>query len=264
MDFVAINNKNMFEKTNLPVSPASREGNENEIKEKMFKREDLPDGIETKLEIFREDKGAGEENIILEISKKLQDAILVFLCKFEMVKGLEEGEKLSLYFEKGDLMLNSLDESGEVICSWLIYMNQDVTEDKSIEETGNVYEKIKKRIAILTKKKIEELIATENQEDNLDLSEKFLTLSLSEFNKFVEEKKRKAGEDKSNLSLTIYWEKEFEGRGIPWKLKAIYENLGPKFNKSFTIIGTEEDKENIVRTPNGANALNSGIKFIQI
>jgi len=89
-----------------------------ENKKEKYSVEDLLEIVEMEIEVSGRDNE--EENGIMEISEELLDEIVVYLCdKFE-VKGLKEGEKLSLYFYGGDLYLNALESGGEVLLSWLI------------------------------------------------------------------------------------------------------------------------------------------------
>ena len=93
-----------------------------EIRRKKSK-EALSEMIKMEIEISGRDNK--EENGVMKINEGLRDEIISYLHnKFE-IKGLEEGEELSLYFYGGDLYLNVLEPEGEVSFSWLI-------EDKEI------------------------------------------------------------------------------------------------------------------------------------
>ncbi|MCK4525217.1 MAG: hypothetical protein KAU07_02160 [Candidatus Andersenbacteria bacterium] len=100
-----------------------------ENKKERYSMEDLKKMIEMKIEISG--KNNKEERGVIKISEELRDEIVAYLYnKFE-IKGLKEGEELSLYFYGGDLYLNALEPKGEVLFSWLI---EDEEIIKDIEE----------------------------------------------------------------------------------------------------------------------------------
>ena len=100
----------MFEKKETQVFK------ENE--KEAYSEEELREMIEMEIEISGRDNE--KENGIMEISEELRDEIVSYIDnKFE-VKGLKEGEELSLYFYGGDLYLNALESKDEVLFAWLI------------------------------------------------------------------------------------------------------------------------------------------------
>ena len=99
----------MFEKEDLKTF---------EKNEKVCSIEKLSGMIKMEIEISG--RNNEEENGVMKINEGLRDEIISYLHnKFE-IKGLEEGEELSLYFYGGDLYLNVLEPEGEVSFSWLI------------------------------------------------------------------------------------------------------------------------------------------------
>lgn len=100
-----------------------------ENKKEGYSVEELSEMIKTEIEISGGDNE--KENGVIKISKELRDEIIFYLHnKFE-IKGLGEGEELSLYFCGGDLYLNALESEGEVLFSWLIEEEEII---KDIEE----------------------------------------------------------------------------------------------------------------------------------
>ena len=104
---------------------------ENE-KEKYSEKE-LKEMIKMEIEISGRDNE--KENRIMKISEELRNTIIFYLCNKFKVKGVKEGEELSLCFYGGDLYLNAfdpkLDPASEVLLSWLI---EDEKIIKEIEE----------------------------------------------------------------------------------------------------------------------------------
>ncbi len=80
--------------------------------------EDLAEMIKMEIEISGRDNE--KENGVTKISRELRDEVVFYIDNNFEVKGLKEGEELSLYFYEGDLYLNALDPEGEVLFAWLI------------------------------------------------------------------------------------------------------------------------------------------------
>ena len=101
-------------------------------KELLEKIENLKEKIEMKVEIYEESNE--KENKIIKINEGLINEIAT--CAFVAgVEGLEKGEKLLLYLEKGDLYFTALE--GEYPHAWQIKGEEITTEIKrliSVEE----------------------------------------------------------------------------------------------------------------------------------
>ena len=89
-----------------------------ENEKKVYGVEELSEMIKEEIEISG--RNNEEENKIMKISKELRDEIISYLHNKLEIKGLKEGEELSLYFYGNDLYLNALDPEGEVLFSWLV------------------------------------------------------------------------------------------------------------------------------------------------
>ena len=104
-------------------------------KELLEKIENLKERIEMKVEIYEESDE--KENKIIKINEGLLNEIAI--CAFVAgVEGLEEGEKLLLYLEKGDLYFTAL--KGEYPHAWQVKNEEIITEIKrliSVKEKKN-------------------------------------------------------------------------------------------------------------------------------